>query len=207
VSIFARLIGRAAPPEDPLLARLTDLPVPQSAAGTFVERLERDEQRSTLVKAQGDDRKRGVIAQYALQWNQSMVVINAQIAAGDTRPLLQWVRQLLVLLTDAEAATRWFAAKAAGLKGYEGREVGGFRYGQITLASLPSIGNEANLMLAPNTERGNPFHDTYVNFRSGRLVGSVSASAIFGDPGIDAQLEALAAALARRTEEALRRGN
>jgi len=205
--MFSRLFARTAAPDDPLVERLTDLPVPLSAAGTFVEGLEPDAQRSMLVRAGAADRKSGAIAHYVLQWNRPMAVIQAQIDTGDTTPLLQWVRQLVVLLTDAEAAARWFAAKTSNFKQYEGREVEGFRYAQITLTSLRSIGDEADLMQAPNTESGNPFHDTFVNFRSGRLFGTVSASAIFGDPRIDKQVQALAEALARRVEEAVRGGN
>jgi hypothetical protein len=200
--MFSRLFGRG--PEDPLLARLSDLPVPQAAAGTFVEGFESETQQTKLTKAEGADRKNGVVAQYALQWNLPVAVFNAQVAANDETPLLQWVRQLVVLMTDAEAAARWFAVKTAEVKGYEDRRVGRSHYGKVTFAPVVSVGDEANLFLLPNTDGVLPFHDTQVNFRVGRLVGSASASAIFNDPKIEPQMTALAELLARRIEEALR---
>lgn len=205
--LFARLFARQAHADDPLLDRLPDLPVVQSAAGTFVQGFERDEQQSTLTKAEGDDRKSGAVAQYALQWNRPVAAIEARLAAGDTTPFLQWVRQLVVLLTDAESAAHWFGARTSDLKQFEGNDVGGFRYGHVTVASLPFLGDEANLILAPNENRGNPFHDTHVHFRSGRLIGTVSASAIFGDPRIQTELKGIAEGLARKIEDALATGD
>lgn len=202
--MFSRLMGRG--PEDPLLARLSGLPVSQAAAGTFVQGFENETQQTKLTKAEGSDRKNGVVAQYVLQWNTRTAVskVQAQVAANDETPLLLWVSQLIVLMTDTEAAARWFAARTAEVKGYEDRRVRGFHYGKVTFATVASVGDEANLFLLPNTNGVLPVHDTQVNFRVGRLVGSAGASAFFNDPKIQPQMMALARQLARRIEDALR---
>lgn len=199
--MFSRLMGRGA--EDPLLARLSGLPVPQAMAGRFVEGLEAETQQTKLTMAEGSDRKSGVVAQYGLQWNRPLAVIKAQMATGDETPLVQWVRQLIVLMTDAEAATRWFSARTTDVRRYEDRRVGRYHYGKVTFAPVAFIGDEANLFLMPNSDGILAFHDTQLNFRVGRLVGSASASAIFNDPKIEPQMTALAGAMARRVEEAL----
>jgi hypothetical protein len=157
-----------------------------------------------LTKAQGTDRKNGVVAQYSLQWNRPVAVIKAQLAASDETPLLQWVRQLIVLMTDAEAAARWFAARTADVKPYEDRRIGRSHYGKVTFAPVASVGDAANMFLLPNTDGVLPFHDTQVNFRVNRMVGSASASAIFNDPKIEPQLTALAELLARMIEDTRR---
>ena len=187
-----------------MLPRLSDLPIPQAAAGTFVEGLEAEARQTKLTKAEGNDRKNGVVAQYVLQWNRPVAVIKAQLATDDQTPLVQWVRQLVVLMTDAEVAARWFAARSADVKGYEDHRVGRYHYGKVTFAPVTSVGDEASLFLLPNTDGVLPFHDTQVNFRVNRLIGAVSASAIFNDPHIGPQMTALAGTLARKIEDTLR---
>jgi hypothetical protein len=204
--MFSRLFDRSAAPDDPLVVRLKDLPIPLSAAGTFVEGLKTD--REKLYRARGTDneRKSGFVANYRLHWRRSWDAIQTHIARDNT-PILESVEQLITVLKDDESATWWFLTQTERVKHADGCDIGGQRYGQLTFAPLADLGDEANLGLVPKTQLmhgGITFHETALNIRVGRLVATVRTTAALGDTRTERQVQALAASLARRMSDALR---
>jgi hypothetical protein len=193
--MLGRLFGKTAAPEDLLVSRLPEIPVSISEAGSFVDGYEEDPSQSGLVKAKGS--REGALAQYQLQWNRPRDKVYAQLSAEDPTPFVQWVRQLIVLLTDADAAARWFRAKSIVFNEYKGRTIEGFRYGQVEVVSGLDIGDEAALLTVPNDRGSLQFVDTYVILRCGRLFGSVSCST-FTPMNVESSLKDLAAAVASR---------
>jgi hypothetical protein len=203
VSIFSRLFGRPSAPDDPFVARLKDVPVPQSLAGTFAEGLKSERKFSHRTPGAGS------VAIYSLHWNRPWDEITAKIRAGDSAPLMESVEQRIALHRDAESAHWWFFTMTDGVKQSEGGAMGNSRYGQLTYGSLPDLGDEANLMFLPHTDThpfggSTSFHRTHVNIRVDRMVATVTMTAVFGDPRIERQIEALARLLTRRMEDALR---
>jgi hypothetical protein len=194
MAILGRLFGRPAPPEDPFLAKLADIIVPLSEASSFVAGYEPNSRMSGLTRAGGGrDRASGAIAQYTVQWDIPRATREEKFAAGLLTPFVDWVRQLVVVLRDTDAATRWFAAKAASFKAYEGRDIDGFRFGKVEIASIEDLAEEAALLTAPNESTFGGFHlvDTYINLRCGRLFGSISCSSHM-DPDVQGDLRKLA---------------
>lgn len=205
VAILNRLFGRPAPPEDPLVAKLADMIVPLSEAPSFVAGYEHNSRRSGLTRAGGGrDRASGAIAQFTVQWDIPKARREAKFAAGPLTPFVDWVRQLVVVLRDKDSATRWFAAKGARFKGFEGRDIEGFRFGTVDIASIEDLADEAALLIAPNVSTLGGFHlvDTYINFRCGRLFGSISCSSHM-DPDVQGDLRKLADLLLVRMKTAL----
>jgi hypothetical protein len=176
--VLGRLFGRPSAPDDPLLATLSELPVPIGEAGPFVDGYSMNKAQSGLTRAGANTS--GVIAQYVVQWSRPQEKVVAQLHAGDATPWIQWVRQLVVLLGTEDAARQWFDAKSSGFKAYSGHDVGGFKYGDVRTVETPDISEQAELMIAPNSGGTMPLVDTYVNTRRGRLFGSVSASCVGG---------------------------
>ena len=203
VSMFSRLLGRLALPGDPVAARLKVVPVPQSLAGTFAEGLKSE--RSLFHRTKGAD----PVEIYTLHWNRPWDEITGKVRAGDTTPLVEAVEQKIALSRNAESAHGWFLTMTDLVKQRVGRDVGQSHYGQLTSGLLTDLGDEADLMSLPHTD-ANPFgastalYEIYVNIRVDRMVGTVRTSAVFGDPRIERQIEALARLLARRMSEALR---
>jgi hypothetical protein len=172
-----------------------------SEGGSFVSGYVVDEKMTRLVKAGRGD-KEGAIAQYALQWDRPEALIMSQMDAGDSTPFVQWVRQLIVLLATDEAARTWFDAKASRFRAYSGRTVDGFKYGDVHTVGTPDIGEQAELVIAPNSDGPIDLTDTYVHMRRGRLFASVSASA-WGSLEPRSELQDLARALDARMRAAL----
>lgn len=205
MAILSRLFGRPAPPEDPLVAKLADMIVPLSEAPSFVAGYEPNSRMSGLTRAgSGRDRASGAIAQYTVQWRLPQGGTEAKFAAGALTPFVVWVGQLVVVLKDRDATTRWFAAKAASFKGFEGRDIEGFRFGKVDIASIEHLADEAALLIAPNVSTIGGFHlvDTYINFRCGRLFGCISCSSHM-DPDVQGDLRKLADLLLVRMKTAL----
>jgi hypothetical protein len=204
VAILSRLFGRPAPPEDPLVAKLADMIVPLSEAPSFVAGYEPNSRMSGLTRAgSGRDRASGAIAQYTVQWDLPRAARQAKFEADALTPFVDWVRQLVVVLRDRDATTRWFAAKAARFKGFEGRDIEGFRFGKVDISWIESLGDEAALLTAPNDSRlGFHLVDTYINLRRGRLFGCVSCSTHM-DPDVQGDLRKLADLLLVRMKTAL----
>lgn len=205
MAILSRLFGRPAPPEDPLVARLADMIVPLSEAPVFVAGYEPNSRMSGLTRAGSRrDRASGAIAQYTVQWDIPPAGREAKFAAGLMTPFVDWVRQLVVVLRDGDAATRWFAAKAASFKAFEGRDVDGFRFGKVDIYSIDDLADEAALLIAPNVSTFGGFHlvDIYINFRYGRLFGCISCSS-HRDPDVKGDLRKLADLLLVRMKTAL----
>lgn len=205
MAILSRLFGRPAPPEDPLVAKLADIIVPLSEAPSFVAGYEPNSRMSGLTRAgSGRDRASGAIAQYTVQWHLPSARVEAKFAAGPT-PFVDWVSQLVVVLRDRDAATSWFAAKGARLKGFEGRDIEGVRFGKVENASIEDLADEAALLIAPNfrTVEDLQMVDTYINFRCGRLFGCISCSSHM-DPDVQGDLRKLADMLLVRMKNALR---
>ena len=129
--------------------------------------------------------------------------------AADTTPLVESVEQKIALNRDAEGAHWWFSTMTETVTQRVGRDFGRSRYGQLTLGSLLDLGDETSLMFLPRLDT-NPFgastsfYETYLNIRVDRLVGTVRTVAVFGDPKVERQIQALGGLLARRMSDALR---
>jgi hypothetical protein len=122
------------------------------------------------------DRELGAIAQYELRASLDLAEAARKYGHSEPAALLQWVSQVVVLLTDKDAAARWFATKSQSYKAFEGREVGGFLYRKVDFYPLSDLGNEAAVVVSHNEIEETQFVDTYVNVRIGRLFGGVGAS-------------------------------
>jgi hypothetical protein len=205
VGLFARLgslLSPGARPEDPLIGRLSEMPVPLSEAGSLVDGLEHEESMSGLTtKLSRGDRELGGLAQYQLRFSLPSETGAALVLEG--KPSLQWVTQVVVLLSDADAAARWLTTKTRRFEDWEGREVDGFLYREIDLDhTLTGLGDEAEVVVAHNESEGIPrfqFVDTYVNFRRGRLFAGVAGST-HKELDIRSQLTELAGAFLSRME-------
>jgi hypothetical protein len=117
------------------------------------------------------------------------------------------VTQTIVLLTDPDAAARWFKTKLRTFEGYEGREVDGFLYRSVVTDPLVAFADEAAVVVAQTEaqqldfleEPGLPFVDTHANFRRGRLFAGVGAST-YKELDVRAPLTELAKALLSRID-------
>jgi hypothetical protein len=177
VSRLANRFSAAAPPEDPLIERLSEMPVPLAEVGSLVEGMEQDESSSGLaLTSSRGDRKLGGIAQYELRFQVSSEGIEA--LGDEVGPMLQWVTQAVVLLSDPEAAARWFTTKTQRFEDRRGRDVDGFFYRGIFVDTLSGLGEEANVVVAYNQSGPLPFVDMYVNFRWDRLFAGVGSSTV-----------------------------
>jgi len=201
VAIFRRLLRSTPVAADPLLEQLASMPVPLADAGSFVAGFERDETQSQVSPASPAERKAGAVAQLTVQWNIPAAALDAHFEVENATPFLQWVRQLVLILTDAEAAARWFAEGSSRFRKYEGREVSGFRYGKILVSPLADVADQAEVLTGANERRGTRFVDTYVIVRSGRIFGTVSAST-FGELDVRNELEDLSRKLVARIRTA-----
>jgi hypothetical protein len=207
------LFSRDARLKDPLVGRLPEMPVPLFEAGWFVAGLEEwgafvaDEEGVKLyswtpVRSRGD-RELGGIAQYELRFSFP----HGAVAALDEDQLsrLTEVTQVVVLLSDADAAARWLMTKTRRLEDLEGQEVDGHLYGKVDVdITLTGLGDEAAVVVA-HTEvgrAGTPSCETYINFRAGRLFGSVGAST-YKELEVRPQLRELAEAFLSRMESIL----
>jgi hypothetical protein len=174
------LLGRRSQRDDPLARRLADVPVPLDQIGRLADGLEVSEKLSGLsqVTTRGD-RELGGLFEYELR----AVFPNERFAdlvattEGDPPPTIAWVVESVILLVDAEAAARWFATKVQRLADYEGRVVEGILYTDVSVEPLTGIGDQVAVIVA-RTDPGEDmlFVDTYVVFRTGRILGGVAAS-------------------------------
>ena len=73
---------------------------------------------------------------------------------GEGQAFVAWVRQLIVLLTDAHAAARWLRDRSVKMRDYGGREIDGFRYQQVEVVALADLGDEAQMLIMPNERAG-----------------------------------------------------
>jgi hypothetical protein len=178
VGLVSRLASRfsaVAPPEDPLIERLSEMPVPLGEAGSLVEGMEQDERFTGLsVKLSRGDRELGGLAEYELRFCLSMEGIEA--LGDEERPVLQWVTQAVLLLRDADATARWFTTKTRRFEDWVGRDINGFFYRGIFVDTVSGLGDEANVVVAYNQSERIPFVDMYLNFRWDRLFAGVGAS-------------------------------
>jgi hypothetical protein len=205
-SRLGSLLSPAARLEDPLIGRLSEMPVPLFEAGSFVAGLEKNETMSGLTtKTSRGDRELGGIAQYQLRFSLPPKAMEAVIQAfGEEEPCLIWVAQVVVLLSDADAAARWFMTKTRRFEDLEGRQDEGFVYRKVDVdITLTGLGEEAAVAVAhADTPGGAPNVDTYINFRTGRLFGGVAAST-YKELEVQPQLRELADAFLSRMENIL----
>jgi len=123
------------------------------------------------------DRELGAIAQYELHFDfplEAYAPLDEEQVSHMTE-----VTQVVVLLSDADAAARWLMTKTRRLEDFEGREVGGYLYRKVYVdITLTGLGEEAAVVVThrEGKETGTPSCDTSINFRTGRLFGSVGAS-------------------------------
>lgn len=178
------------------------MPVPILEAGHLLEGLELDDDHSGLeyTRSRGD-RELGGIAQYELRATRNLAETMTELGE-DPPPFLQWVTQVIVLLTDGGAAARWFEAKLGRFESYEGNEVDGFFYRQVVAEPIPAFGDEAAVTVAHTEIDGISFVDTHIAVRRGRLLGFVSAST-YKDFEIGGELLELARRLLPRMEALL----
>jgi hypothetical protein len=175
------------------------MPVPLFEAGSFLAGLEEagsfvdglkevgafvagqeHEQKATSWKpvTSRGDRELGGVAQYELGFSFPLEAYAA--LDEDQQSQMTEVRQVVVLLRDADAAARWFMTKTRRLEDFEGQEVDGYLYRRVDVdITLTGLGEEAAVVVAHTEGKysGTPSCDTHINFRTGRLFGSVGASA------------------------------
>src|SRR2546426_6391483 len=123
--ILESLFRHASAPEDPLLSKLAGIPRPLSAMGAFVDA---PPSSSRLIKPEGRDPALGTLGEYLAEWDRPK--LDAGWSQSQVPSLTKesfrsrwaglghwygcmWLRQLVVLFVNNEAATRWFAAKSA----------------------------------------------------------------------------------------------
>jgi hypothetical protein len=183
-----------------LIGRLPEMPVPLFEADSFVAGLEEagsfvaglrewgtfvagqeGEGRQTSWKpaTSRGDRELGAIAQYELRFDfplEAYAPLDEEQVSRMTD-----VTQVVVFLSDADAAARWLMTQTRRLEDFEGREVGGYLYRKVYVdITLAGLGEEAAVVVThrEGKEAGTLSRvvDTSINFRTGRLFGSVGAS-------------------------------
>jgi len=181
-----------------LIGRLPEMPVPLFEADSFVAGLEEagsfvagvrewgafvagqeGEGRETSWKpvTSRGDRELGAIAQYELRFDFPLEAY-APLDVEQVSHMTQ-VTQAVVFLSDADAAARWLMTQTRRLEDFEGSEVGGYLYRKVYVdITLTGLGEEAAVVVTQREgkETGTPSRDTSINFRTGRLFGSVGAS-------------------------------
>jgi hypothetical protein len=158
-----------------LIGRLSEMPVPFFEGGSFVDGLREDERMSGLapVTSRGD-RELGAIAQCGLRF---AFPLEGVPDPPEEEPALADVTQVVVLLSDTDAAARWFMTQTCRFEDLEGQEVGETLYRRVDVEiTLTGLGEEAAVVVAHTESADTPFCETYINFRTGRLFGSVGAS-------------------------------
>jgi hypothetical protein len=179
------------------------MPVPFLEVGSFVDGLREDNRMSGLAPATSrGDRELGAIAECGLRF---AFPLEAVPDLPDDEPALADVTQLVVLLSDSNAAARWFMTQTRHFEDLEGQNDGETFYREVDVdITLTGLGEEAAVVVA-RTEVGptsTPFCETYINFRTGRLFASVGAST-YKELEVQPQLRELAGALLSRMETVL----
>lgn len=150
------------------------------------------------------DRKAGAVAQYHLQLNRASHAI-ARLAEQESTSLVR-VSQTVVLLRDPLAATRWLQRGIEMHKAHQAQDVDGLTYARITTEALAGLGDEAWILRSSQSSGDVAVMETFVSWRRGRLVGSVSASVLKPGPvefDVAPQLQAIASRVGSRMDEAI----
>jgi hypothetical protein len=200
-SRLGSLRSRDARLKDPLIGRLSEMPVPFFEGGSFVDGLREDERMSGLapVTSRGD-RELGAIAQCGLRF---AFPLEGVPDLPEEEPALADVTQVVVLLSDTDAAARWFMTQTRRFEDLEGQEVGETLYRRVDVEiTLTGLGEEATDVVAHTESADTPFCETYINFRTGRLFGSVGAST-YKELEVRPQLRKLADRFLSRMESIL----
>ena len=125
---------------------LSTIPVPLAEAGPLVEGFVRNDGQSGLARVRGsNDRDLSAIAQYEIQLDIPEAMMAKRL--DEDRAFVAWVRQLVVLLTDAHAAARWLGDRSVKFRDYCGARSTASGIGRSSSSRSPTWEMNAQMLI------------------------------------------------------------